>query len=46
MASNLGAYIYGLFIEGASFDLGKSLLDDSLPGVMFCNSPIIEFIPT
>ncbi|EGR31243.1 hypothetical protein IMG5_115030 [Ichthyophthirius multifiliis] len=41
-----GAYITGLFIEGCQFDCYKGVLDDSEPGQMYTQAPVIEFIPT
>ena len=46
VASESGAYITGLFMEGCQFDTTKSILDESSPGVMYVKSPVIEFIPT
>lgn len=43
---NEGCYIYGLFVEGCRFDIQKSLLEESEPGVMSTVAPIIHFIPT
>mmetsp|Transcript_28327 Transcript_28327/g.25133 ORF Transcript_28327/g.25133 Transcript_28327/m.25133 type:complete len:225 (-) Transcript_28327:49-723(-) len=40
-----GCYIYGLFIEGCRFDLKKGRLEDSMPGVMYTNAPVIYFSP-
>jgi len=33
--SDIGAYIYGLFIEGCKYDTSKGHLEDSDPNVMF-----------
>lgn len=44
--SENGAFIYGLFIEGCGFEFNKGYLDESQPGVMYINAPVIEFIPT
>ncbi|EGR30170.1 hypothetical protein IMG5_139330 [Ichthyophthirius multifiliis] len=43
--SQNGAFIYGLFIEGCQFDVSKGCLEDSAPGVMYTQVPIIEFVP-
>ncbi|CAK72703.1 unnamed protein product (macronuclear) [Paramecium tetraurelia] len=42
----IGAYIYGLFIEGCRFDLNKGILEDQLPGQLIFQAPVIHFIPT
>jgi len=40
-----GCYIYGLFVEGCRFDLKHGRLEDSRPGEMFTEAPVIYFIP-
>lgn len=40
-----GCYIYGLFLEGCRFDINKTLLDESQPGVLYTVAPIIHFVP-
>jgi len=41
-----GCYIYGLFAEGCRFDLKHGRLEDSRPGEMFTDAPVIYFNPT
>lgn len=41
-----GVYIYGLFMEGCRFDNNYTGLDESQPGVIYTQVPVIEFIPT
>merc|ERR1711988_722966 len=40
-----GVYTYGLFIEGARWDKKKTMLEDSLPRVLFAPAPIMWFKP-
>jgi dynein heavy chain len=37
-----GAYIHGLFLEGARWDMGGSILDTSKPKEMVCAMPVIN----
>ena len=41
-----GCYIYGLFVEGCRFDFKHGRLEDSRPGEMFTEAPVIYFNPT
>jgi dynein heavy chain len=41
-----GAYIKGIFLEGARWDFEKGCLTDSMPMELFCPMPIIHFKPT
>jgi len=36
-----GAYIFGLFVEGARYDFNTRQLEDALPKQMFCLVPVI-----
>lgn len=40
-----GAYIYGLFLEGAQWDKKAAVLDESSPKVLFANAPIMWLVP-
>jgi dynein heavy chain len=35
--------VYGLFLEGASWDIKKGILTDQNPGEMYCKMPMICF---
>ena len=41
-----GCYIYGLYVEGCKFDMKHGRLEDSRPGEMFTEAPVIYFNPT
>lgn len=41
-----GCYIYGLFIEGCRYDFKHGRVEDSRPGEMFTEAPVIYFNPT
>ena len=43
---NDGVLVFGLFIDGARWDLKSNTLGDSLPGSRFCRLPEVHFIPT
>lgn len=40
-----GVYIHGLYMEGCKFDFNKLLLEDSEPGVMVSQAPIVNLVP-
>ena len=40
-----GVYIYGLWMEGARFDQDTMALNESHPGEMFSEMPMIHFLP-
>lgn len=40
-----GIYVYGLFIEGARWNMNKRHLDEQLPGEMTSSMPVIHFLP-
>jgi len=40
-----GVYLYGLYLEGASFDRSQKKLVDSTPGIMYDLLPVIHFKP-
>lgn len=40
-----GVYIYGLFMDGARWDIGTQSLQDPMPGEMFASVPVIHFLP-
>jgi dynein heavy chain len=40
-----GTYIYGLFLEGGSFNMNQGLLDSARPREMFCALPVINIRP-
>merc|ERR1712130_115381 len=41
-----GAFIYGLFFEGARWDRNNSAINESKPKVLFDSIPVIELVPT
>lgn len=41
-----GAYIYGLYMEGARWDFDKHLIASSKPKELFILMPLIHIIPT
>lgn len=44
-AAEDGAYVSGLFIEGAKFDLKKMQLVESDPKILFVECPLIKLVP-
>jgi len=40
-----GVYVYGLYIQGARFDVTKMKMSESKPGVLFELVPVIHFNP-
>eukprot|EP00331_Platyophrya_macrostoma_P004147 CAMPEP_0176418942 /NCGR_PEP_ID=MMETSP0127-20121128/7766_1 /TAXON_ID=938130 /ORGANISM="Platyophrya macrostoma, Strain WH" /LENGTH=303 /DNA_ID=CAMNT_0017799353 /DNA_START=1 /DNA_END=912 /DNA_ORIENTATION=+ len=40
-----GVYVYGMYLEGASWDRKKRMLTDQIPGEMHCYMPVIYFNP-
>jgi len=40
-----GCYIYGLFLEGARFDLASGVLADSHPKVLYTELPVMHLLP-
>ena len=40
-----GVYVYGLWMEGARFDQNTMTLNESHPGEMFSEMPMIHFLP-
>lgn len=40
-----GAYVYGLFLEAARWNMEESILDESLPKVLFSSLPMVKLIP-
>lgn len=40
-----GIFVYGLFIEGARWNMNKRCLDEQLPGEMTSSMPVIHFLP-
>eukprot|EP00826_Nyctotherus_ovalis_P013948 TRINITY_DN13839_c0_g7_i1.p2 TRINITY_DN13839_c0_g7~~TRINITY_DN13839_c0_g7_i1.p2 ORF type:complete len:235 (-),score=51.11 TRINITY_DN13839_c0_g7_i1:46-750(-) len=40
-----GVYIYGLFLEGARWEMGTKSLADQLPGTMHAAFPTLHFVP-
>lgn len=42
-AAKKGAYVYGLFLEGAAWNRNKDLLVDAAPKQLFCDLPVILF---
>jgi dynein heavy chain, axonemal len=40
-----GVYTYGLFLEGCRWDYELSLLNESLPKILFSPAPIMHFAP-
>jgi dynein heavy chain len=45
-SSEEGAYIYGLYMEGCRFDYKQMRLEESKPGEMYVDAPVINFMPT
>lgn len=41
----IGCYLYGFFVEGASWNSETSLLDDPLPKVLYPTLPNVWFFP-
>lgn len=37
-----GQYVYGLYLEGARWDIGNSILDTSLPKEMYVTMPVVN----
>lgn len=37
-----GVYIYGLFIDGARFNMDTMVLDESLPKVLYDSAPFVS----
>ncbi|XP_072386040.1 dynein axonemal heavy chain 7 isoform X2 [Diabrotica undecimpunctata] len=44
-APNDGAYIYGLFTDGARWDRNKGILAELMPKILYDNMPVIWIIP-
>eukprot|EP00928_Gymnodinium_smaydae_P009061 TRINITY_DN13347_c0_g3_i1.p1 TRINITY_DN13347_c0_g3~~TRINITY_DN13347_c0_g3_i1.p1 ORF type:complete len:4331 (+),score=1052.12 TRINITY_DN13347_c0_g3_i1:55-13047(+) len=40
-----GVYIYGMFLEGARWDVSKKQLEESLPKVLFVELPAVLMVP-
>ncbi|XP_053515524.1 dynein axonemal heavy chain 14 [Artibeus jamaicensis] len=45
-STHVGVHVFGLFIEGARWDHGEKVLEDSLPRELCCDFPEIHFLPT
>ena len=41
-----GVFVFGLYLDGAQWDLETLTLADSLPGNRFCRLPEIHFKPS
>ena len=40
-----GAYIYGFYVEGASWNYSTKMLDDAIPKILYPSMPKIWFKP-
>merc|ERR1719335_1041252 len=40
-----GILIYGIFMDGASWDYQEMVITEQEMGVMFCQAPVIHFVP-
>ena len=40
-----GVYVYGLFLEGARWDMDEKLILEQQPGELYCQMPVIHFLP-
>ncbi|XP_035872076.1 dynein heavy chain 14, axonemal [Phyllostomus discolor] len=45
-STHIGVHVFGLFIEGARWNHGEKVLEDSLPQELCCDFPEIHFLPT
>lgn len=41
-----GVYVYGLFLDGARWERDNRLVEDQLPGELYCKMPVIHFLPS
>ena len=41
-----GCYVYGMYLDGASWYWNNNILTESKPKQLFCSMPIIWFKPT
>lgn len=37
-----GVYVYGMFLDGARFNLERMIVDESLPKVLYANVPYVS----
>ena len=41
-----GVFVYGLYMDGGRWEKDDRLIEDQMPGELYCKMPVIHFIPT